>query len=87
MLKRMEPYKYDLDSMTDEQIVNFAIAEWIWNSHSWIEEPAGYFNCEWCNATTTNMQAIRHDAPLCRENPAVISSMDRRCKSVSDTAY
>ena len=71
MLKRIEPYKYD-PHMTDEQAEKFALAEWIWNSHSWIEQPAGYFNCEWCMKTTTNTQAISSTDKVCLKNPALL---------------
>ena len=71
MIKRIDPYQFDQPQFTPEQCDNFELADWIWNSHSWIESPAGYFKCEWCEKQTTNMQAIYHTDPLCLENPAI----------------
>lgn len=84
MLKRIDPYPYD-ENMSDADAEKFALAEWIWNSHSWVEEPAGYFKCEWCHKDTTNTQAIRPDAPLCPMNPAVLTLGGSR--STSDITH
>ena len=50
--------------------------EWVWNSHKWIEHHKGYYTCEFCNSTFTNMMPIGDDVKLCKHNPI----LNNECK-------
>lgn len=66
MLKQAEPYL-----MTEDQKEKMDMANWIWNSHFWVEEPRGYFQCKWCSRNHTSTMPISADDHLCIENPKV----------------
>jgi len=48
------------------------LANWIWNSHNWIEEVPGYYKCTWCNSGASSYLQINVEAELCSKNPAVM---------------
>jgi hypothetical protein len=58
----------------------FDIAEWAFDSHFWVENPAGYYICKRCNMLHTSMQAIHKDYQLCSKNPALIKLMGNQIK-------
>ena len=67
MLKKAEPFILSAD---DEERMH--MAEWIWQSHNWVEETAGYYHCKWCDRWHTSQMAVRFDDHLCPKNPAVL---------------
>jgi hypothetical protein len=66
MLKRLKPYV-----VSEEDEVQHKLAEWIFDSHNWVEEYAGYYICAWCGVFQTSTSYITPDMPLCSGNPAV----------------
>jgi hypothetical protein len=62
-------------SPEEEEKMN--LAEWIWQSHSWIEDIPGYFRCEWCETCHTAYSGINSENLLCTKNPAVIKLIDK----------
>ena len=67
MIERLNPFVLSKESQE-----NMELAEWIWQSHYWIEFRSGYYECKWCHKTHTSSMGISKDAPLCEKNPAVI---------------
>lgn len=63
MIKRIDPFV-----LTEEQVTDGALANWAWDSHSWVEYSPGYYECEWCKVRHTSVQGIYKDYPLCPEN-------------------
>lgn len=66
MIKRREVYKINEQDQKDHEL-----AEWAFQSHSWIETAPGYFECEWCKAFITSLTHISKDFGLCEENPCI----------------
>lgn len=68
MIKRLKIYKLSEKDEEDQEL-----AEWVFQSHKWVETVPGYFACEWCKASITSTTPISKDFPLCRENPRIKS--------------
>ena len=66
MIKRCKPYM-----LTEEDKDALALADWIWNSHYWIESYPGYMDCMYCGKKATSNVSIRSTDDLCPGNPAV----------------
>jgi hypothetical protein len=66
MLDRLDPIKCN-----EESRQHSAIAEWVWNSHWWVEYCSGYYKCKWCGISCSSLTGITKDSPLCKENPAI----------------
>jgi hypothetical protein len=66
MMKRIDPFV-----LSDEGVVNGALAEWAFGSHSWVEYYPGYYKCEWCGLAHTSVQGISKDFKLCGNNYCV----------------
>lgn len=75
MITKLKPYLYSED---DEE--KFQLAEWIWNSHWWVEDPAGYYVCKWCGRHHTSTMPIFSTDTLCLENPAIKKLKDGKEK-------
>jgi hypothetical protein len=39
-----------------------------YNSHKWVEQAKGYYQCEYCKRNHTSMMVIDKE-PFCKENP------------------
>jgi hypothetical protein len=70
MLKRIDPYKLD-----EKQIELGELANWAWDSHSWVEYYPGYYKCEWCQRQHTSVQSVSKEYPLCLLNPCIMAIM------------
>lgn len=66
MLDRLDPIKCN-----EESRQHSAIAEWVWNSHWWVEYCSRYYKCKWCGISCSSLTGITKDFPLCKENPAI----------------
>jgi len=66
MLKR-----FDIIKISEEDSDDRALAEWIWQSHYWIEYSPGYFQCKWCGNTHTSCMSINSAISLCKYNPVI----------------
>jgi hypothetical protein len=66
MLKRMQEVIF-----TDEEEKDINLANWAWDSHSWIEYYPGYYKCEWCGLLCTSLTPITKDYPICKSNPII----------------
>lgn len=66
MLKRSPIY-----SMNEQTELDKSIAEWIFQSHYWVEDRAGYFQCEWCGRVHTSGIITKND-DLCKSNPKIV---------------
>ena len=73
MLKRLPVTRWD--GFDEEKC---ELANWIWNSHSWVEESPGYFVCKWCKGVSSGYTPITTDDNLCRENSAVKRLRDQQ---------
>lgn len=45
--------------------------DWVWNSHKWIEHHKGYYTCEFCKQSFTNMIPIGDNVKMCQHNPII----------------
>ena len=79
MIKRLS--LYNIASIDSHDI---ELANWVWNSHYWIEEAPGYFKCAWCNMHQASGQGITSDYPMCRNNPKIRKMLE---KEVHYNAY
>ena len=77
VIKRVEPFK-----MNDIDEEDIEIAKWAFNSHSWVEEVAGYFTCKWCGRKHANTMAIMRGYPLCPENSYIKNYVMQAVKEV-----
>lgn len=70
MIKKLAPF-VSSESSEDAK----ALAEWIFDSHYWIEQRPGYYKCKWCDMihSTNN---ISRDDPLCAKNPKIAIERD-----------
>ena len=66
MIKRLPYVKF---SEEDEE--KMALADWVWNSHYWIEYQHGYGKCKYCDKIYTSEMPIDADFPLCEKNPVL----------------
>lgn len=57
--------------LKEEDKLAGSLADWIFNSHYWIEDYPGYYKCDWCGVSKTSMMSVTKDDPLCPENPAI----------------
>lgn len=66
MIKRIEIKKsIEIDEESKQ------LYEWVWNSHSWIEEQPGFFKCKWCDKLFTYLMVIDKHFELCKNNPLI----------------
>lgn len=63
---------FEIAPMEKEEM---ALAEWAFNSHYWVEDPAGYFNCKYCGRKHTSVMPIMRGYPLCPDNPYIRNYM------------
>jgi len=66
MWKRLNPF-----IITEEQTTNIELANWIVDSHNWIEVHTGYFECSWCKMQLTSTMGVSIKFPICKENPVI----------------
>jgi hypothetical protein len=67
MITRLTPFQ-KITNITPEE--SFLI-NWIWDSHNWLEEFAGYYKCKWCSKEHTSTMSISIDHKLCSQNPII----------------
>lgn len=67
-----KPYQRERIELTEEQKDLRALAEWVWNSHFWIEHQPGYYRCEWCGTYHTSLMPMHMDfSRICMGNPII----------------
>lgn len=71
MIKRLSPF-----ILNEQQEEDRALAEWIFNSHWWIETSPGYYNCKWCTEFHNSSMGISKEQRLCEANPSVIKFLE-----------
>lgn len=69
--------RYDILTISEKQQELFDIANWAWNSHYWVEYHPGYCECKWCGNKHTSEMGITHKFPLCKENPAIKTFIEK----------
>ena len=47
------------------------LANWVYNSHWWVELRPGYCECKWCGRKHSSEMGVNIDFPLCKGNPAI----------------
>lgn len=57
--------------VTEQDQLSVAIAQWVFDSHFWIEEYPGYYTCDWCGYGRTSLMPITKDDRPCPENPVI----------------
>lgn len=67
MLKRLPPELLAYGMVLEE----YELAQWVWNSHYWIEYAPGMYRCKWCEFTHTGHLPAGKNYPLCPCNPAI----------------
>ena len=65
------PIKEERFTISPDELEKMQWHEWVWNSHKWVETHKGYYNCEFCNMTWTNMMPISEHVRLCVNNPFI----------------
>ena len=75
MWKRLAPF-----IMTETQETNLSLANWIADSHNWIELSPGYFECAWCKMSLTSTMGISIEFPICKENPIIKKLINKEDK-------
>ena len=54
-----------------------SLANWIWNSHNWVEDIPGHYHCIWCKEYQTSYSPISLENNLCPKNPAVLKVVEK----------
>lgn len=80
-IKRLHPYV-----LGEKEENGMSLASWVYDSHYWIENPAGYFHCKWCESYATSYTPIYSDNPLCPGNPAVKKLLNKSQEPDPDVA-
>ena len=68
MLKRYQPY---IIIISESNQLQHELAEWIFQSHNWVEDNSGHFHYEFCKITKIS-NIITSNDELCPKNPVVI---------------
>jgi len=75
MKKKVQPLIGEKDR------IKKALAEWIFQSHNWIEVDDEFYKCKWCGKHISNFHPVTASDLLCQENP-VIKKIRNKCMYV-----
>lgn len=59
-------------SVNEPTDLDKSMAQWIFDSHYWIENGAGYYQCEWCGKVHTHYSMITKNDELCNGNVKIV---------------
>ena len=65
------PIKEEVFKISETDAEKMYWNEWIWNSHKWIEQHKGYYTCQFCNQSFTNIMPLGDNVKLCQQNQII----------------
>ena len=65
------PIKEEVFKISETDAEKMYWNEWVWNSHKWIEHHKGYYTCQFCNQSFTNMMPLDDNIKMCQHNQII----------------